>query len=283
MNNAANGYFREWKVIPDYATMAHYNYTSFINSLATHEHNRGIFLQDYIGSIWPFKRVPVWGLIPGGVAGIFGKVVNLLSRDNCDIQAFRLFYHGAKLVSKSKNTRGQELCEMVIESNFGKVTREGDPTKLYDIPGGDITTEQEGYKYLFDGNPATKWCVKARSKTNGCWTAYFRSEVPGKAKSYTMTTAFDSDKYWQRNPKHWRLYGRYYLNESWHPIDIRETGNQGEVQLPHAANASVTYEIKDPKLYEYYALEVYSPWDRSWLPDLVSGVWMQLGEFKLNY
>lgn len=72
--NAANGYYREWQKLPDYASMAQATYSHFITSLYLFPHQRGIILQDYIGEQEPFKRVPVWGLLPS----TWGKAQSIL-------------------------------------------------------------------------------------------------------------------------------------------------------------------------------------------------------------
>ena len=292
--NAANGYYREWGKIPDYASMAQATYNTFIEALGVFPHQRGIILQDYIGEEEPFKRVPIWGLIPGAKASLAVKFISFLPNlitggDGLDYAAFWACYKAAKLVSSKKNTRGQMLAVTVVERNFNNDESTGNPG--LSATKGTVWQNNEGYWNLFDGDKDTKWCVQESLKLpipglfNLCWYVEFNSLVPRKAKSYTLTTGNDTGTYPRRNPKEWVLYAKYSEEDEWKEIDRVNNEFETEKQLSPTSKADKEFIISEPGEYMYYRLEVISSWDAN--TALVSFIFsdakMQLAEFKFNY
>ena len=62
---------------------------------------------------------------------------------------------------------------------------------------------------------STKWCSYVDWKKDGVWHAEFFANIPVKPVGYKLTTAADTEKYPERNPKKWRLLARDYDDEPW--------------------------------------------------------------------
>ena len=136
----------------------------------------------------------------------------------------------------------------------------GDPTAQsltatgYNIPHNGIDNEgNEGYAKLVDGNKSTKWCVENKS---GAWETIWvdlKSSVPFKPTSYIMTTGGDTNSFYTRNPKNWKIYGRNSESESWTEL-AHVTDGTG---LGTASTTDYTFEFNGvTKAYQYYRFEV---------------------------
>ncbi len=149
----------------------------------------------------------------------------------------------------------------VINIMLGKTPPSGgDPTAQsltatgYNIPHNGIDNEgNEGYAKLVDGNKSTKWCVENRS---GAWETIWvdlKSSVPFKPTSYILTTGNDTNLFYTRNPKNWKIYGRNSESESWTEL-AHVTDGSG---LGTANTTDYTFEFNGvTKAYQYYRFEV---------------------------
>ena len=149
----------------------------------------------------------------------------------------------------------------VINIMLGKTPPSGgDPTAQsltatgYNIPHNGIDNEgNEGYAKLVDGNKSTKWCVENKS---GAWETIWvdlKSSVPFKPTSYIMTTGNDTNLFYTRNPKNWKIYGRNSESESWTEL-AHVTDGTG---LGTANTTDYTFEFNGvTKAYQYYRFEV---------------------------
>ena len=295
MYNAANGYFREYKKIPDYATMAHTVYASLIADIEAYPWQRGIILQDYLGESEVFKRVHTGGLIPGGIVNFGTKVINpitslIFGSNTIDYAAFWACYKAAKLVSKYKNTRGKQLAEAVINRNFHNEDALGDPAKLT-ATNGSLSWYKMSYTCLFDGRKDTKWSVTEQEKENckylilpgTVWFVEFQSEAAATAKSYTLTTAYDIANNPRRNGQKWRLLARLSKEQAWTRISYIDNTDRAYLQLPTTNSTDKEYMIDTPGFYKYYRLEVWNTWETNWLPAMFSKITFDLGGFRFNY
>ena len=118
---------------------------------------------------------------------------------------------------------------------------------------GEVNSNSEGYKNLFDGNTGTKWYYEGSASPGAI---IFRTDRAVKALRYSLTTANDHKDYPNRIPKAWTLYGGDSENGKWtviaqHTEDddcIKNAGNQQEV----------TFDIPNPASYQYYKLDFES-------------------------
>lgn len=118
---------------------------------------------------------------------------------------------------------------------------------------GEVNSNSEGYKNLFDGNTGTKWYYEGSASPGAI---IFRTNHAVKALRYSLTTANDHKDYPNRIPKAWTLYGGDSENGKWtviaqHTEDddcIKNAGNQQEV----------TFDIPNPASYQYYKLDFES-------------------------
>lgn len=118
---------------------------------------------------------------------------------------------------------------------------------------GEVNSNSEGYKNLFDGNTGTKWYYKGSASPDAI---IFRTDRAVKALRYSLTTANDHNNYPDRIPKAWTLYGSDSENGTWtviaqHTEDdncIKSAGNKKEV----------TFDIPNPASYQYYKLDFES-------------------------
>lgn len=104
---------------------------------------------------------------------------------------------------------------------------------------------KESYRFLIDGDPATKWFSGSFAKPSITYTM----NSPTKAITYTLTTAADSSSYSGRNPKDWTVQGSND-NSTWTTLDTQTS------QSFSGNNAKKTYTIAGPQAYKYYRLSV---------------------------
>ena len=134
---------------------------------------------------------------------------------------------------------------------------------------GEVNSNSEGYKNLFDGNTGTKWYYEGSASPDAI---IFSTDRAVKALRYSLTTANDHTTYRNRIPKAWTLYGRNSENGTWteiaqHTEDdncIKKAGNEQEV----------IFDIPNPASYQYYKLKFESS-ESSVTPEI------QFSEFKL--
>lgn len=135
---------------------------------------------------------------------------------------------------------------------------------------------------LVDGNRNQKWEGNAG---NDMW-CIFKTSVPIKATSYTLTTGGDNERYGGRNWKNWTVYGGNFANDNaakaavrsteggWVALDIRE--NDDILQDKNTTDFDFTMTNSDNEhFYTYYLVKATST---------KGDGWMQMGEFAFkNY
>ena len=123
------------------------------------------------------------------------------------------------------------------------------------VGGPDGANAQEGISCLFDGNPDTKWCNTDAAQA--CGEIFFHTEKPVKAIQYSLTMANDHQKYPNRVPSAWTLYGGDG-NASWTAIDKGDEGDKNT--LRSAKNGEkVTFSIMHRGEYQHYKLVFDAP------------------------
>lgn len=137
--NAANAYYEEIANIPDYVTFARLGYPKFINSLKNNPGGRGIVVQDFVGQDY-IKRITApkfftscsglavilapANLITSGLQGIVNGILGLFGskkrweHDHFDNSIIWMEYKALQYLTRPQNTRGQELADTMVESNF---------------------------------------------------------------------------------------------------------------------------------------------------------------------
>ena len=135
---------------------------------------------------------------------------------------------------------------------------------------------------LVDGNRNQKWEGNAGTDM---W-CIFKTSVPIKATSYTLTTGGDNASYTGRNWKNWTVYGGNFANDNaakaavrsteggWVALDIRE--NDDILQDKNTTDFDFTMTDPDNEhFYTYYLVKATSTKGANW---------MQMGEFAFkNY
>jgi len=135
---------------------------------------------------------------------------------------------------------------------------------------------------LVDGNRNQKWEGDAGTDM---W-CIFKTSVPIKATSYTLTTGGDNASYNGRNWKNWTVYGGNFANDNaakaavrsteggWVALDIRE--NDDILQDQNTTDFDFTMTNSDNEhFYTYYLVKATST---------KGAGWMQMGEFAFkNY
>ena len=135
---------------------------------------------------------------------------------------------------------------------------------------------------LVDGNRNQKWEGNAG---NDMW-CIFKTSVPIKATSYTLTTGGDNATHGGRNWKNWTVFGGNFANDNaakaaarsteggWVALDIRE--NDDILQDQNTTDFDFTMTNPDSEhFYTYYLVKVTANKGANW---------MQMGEFAFkNY
>lgn len=103
----------------------------------------------------------------------------------------------------------------------------------------------ESASNIFDGDTATKWCVKSEDIT-----AQWSMTEAVTVNYYSFTTANDAP---ERNPASWVLYGSADGNE-WTELSRVE----GAVLPADFFTESDTYTIENPQSFQFYKLNVYA-------------------------
>ncbi|WP_155832702.1 Ig-like domain-containing protein [Butyrivibrio sp. AE3006] len=138
---------------------------------------------------------------------------------------------------------------------------------------GAITSQNESYIYLFDGNTQTKWCTCNRGTPKNesayCYYVEFSSNVPITVDKYFLTTANDTDTHGGRNPKSWYLKAKRNSDESWTTID---TVTNDEV-MQAASYTGYSFDVDVTGTWQYFLFMVIDTKGESTL---------QLSELTLN-
>ena len=209
-----------------------------------------------------------WTAIDKGDAG---DKNTLLSAKNGEKVTFSIMHRGKyqyyRLVFDSPGEKGVQFADFelydVTTSSMGDKQF---AFEVYQFPAsytavtetalsgpGDVNSNSEGYKNLFDGNTGTKWYYEGAASPAAI---IFSTDRVVKALRYSLTTANDYTNYPDRIPKAWTLYGGDSENGTWtviaqHTEDdncIQNVGNEQEV----------TFDIPNPASYQYYKLDFES-------------------------
>jgi len=126
------------------------------------------------------------------------------------------------------------------------------PGRKYMIPiKGSGNSEREGYYFLVDGNPKTKWSTDEMK--DGVYFVEFKALKPIIPQAYRLTTSYDIKKNPKRIPKSWKLMAKVNNNDMWTTISTVTDDNS----LPTENTNTIVYDldIKGGK-YEYFRFEV---------------------------
>ena len=168
-----------------------------------------------------------------------------------------------------------------------------DNGRWYEIPAIEDKVE-ESFSQIFDGDPATKWCCRIKTRNaseaksvgdsnRSVWFAEFQTNAVVSPVSYTLVTANDNSVFSARRPRTWALYGRESVNDAWKLLDKQETAAAGGVPtanaLPHTNMTAKEYQLNPASAsnMHYFRFEVLNTWDND------ENSYMQLGEFRLNW
>ena len=140
------------------------------------------------------------------------------------------------------------------------------PSKTIDLfpVSGPKSGANEGFEKLIDGNQKTKFYMNIAN--DSMFDLVFKSDEADTAKSYTITTANDHEKFTDRLPISWVVYGSAD-GENWTAISTVTEHN-----IEHKNYKSYTFAIDNPGAYSYYKLSFTLP----------SSGKMQFSEFVLN-
>ncbi len=120
----------------------------------------------------------------------------------------------------------------------------------------------EAPQCILDGNTATKWCVTSGAPAYVAW----KMKNPVTLSAYQLFAANDTEKFPQRSPKSWVLYGSKD-GKTWEVIDAVFDGG-----LSTTNYSASTYKVDKPAQYQYFALKFFS---------FTSGTTMQIADIAL--
>ncbi|MGM9681054.1 MAG: discoidin domain-containing protein [Eubacteriales bacterium] len=120
----------------------------------------------------------------------------------------------------------------------------------------------EAPQCILDGNTATKWCVTTDAPAYVAW----KTKEPITVSAYQLFAGNDTEKFPERNPKSWVLYGSTD-GKTWKVIDAVADGG-----MSSANYSASTYSVDSPASYQYYMLVICS---------FTGGSKVQLADIKL--
>lgn len=163
------------------------------------------------------------------------------------------------------------LLSCPANAKFASISVYGTPTETAPSKTIDLTPvsgpksgASEGFEKLIDGNQKTKFYMNTAN--DSMFDLVFKSDEAGTAQSYTITTANDHEKFTDRLPTAWVIYGSTD-GLSWTAI-----ATVTEHNIEHKNYKSYTFAIDNPGEYSYYKLSFTLP----------SSGKMQFSEFVLN-
>ena len=128
------------------------------------------------------------------------------------------------------------------------------PYNVY-TPNNVQTDPAEDYYKLFDKDRSTKWCV---DNSTGSWETIwvdFKSNLPFRPTSYTMTTGNDTQSWSGRNPKKWKIYAKANQNDSWTTIVNVTDGDAEGLGTNNTTDYSFDIDGVNTN-YQYFRFEV---------------------------
>ena len=124
----------------------------------------------------------------------------------------------------------------------------------YNVPHNTLeNVGPEGYAKLVDQDKSTKWCVVNNS---GAWETIwmdFESDVWFIPNGYILTTGGDTQRYPNRNPKEWVLYGKVFKNDEW--TEIAHVTNGGGLEAKNTTDYTLPL-TGITQGYRYFRFEV---------------------------
>ncbi len=149
----------------------------------------------------------------------------------------------------------------IIDENGNTGGDNPEPTELtftpYDVyaPNNGNTNELEDYHRMFDKDRYTKWCYdNTTSEWEPIWVD-FKSNVPLRPTSYTMTTASDAKGWYNRNPQKWKIYAKAQESDSWTTIVEVDDGVDAGLGTSNTTDYQFTIDGVRQK-YQYFRFEV---------------------------
>ena len=186
-------------------------------------------------------------------------------------QKFKLvvahFYGG---LSTSRFLKTKKMCLAEIE-----LSEELPLTFTVESSSGG---EPAGYeaKNLFDMGYTTEW--HSTKRVDGKWFVEFKANRPISPKSYRFLSGNDSDKYWDRTPQAWKVYGKRNQGDEWTVLsDLDIDKDKSKAWIPGAVRQKsnlLKFNKEMPISMQYFRLEI----SRSLGSDAV-----QLNEMFFNF
>lgn len=106
----------------------------------------------------------------------------------------------------------------------------------------------EAPQRILDGNAASKWCVTAGAPAYAAW----KMKIPVTVSAYQLFAGNDTEKFPQRSPRSWVLYGSAD-GVTWKVIDAVCDGGMSTVNCSASA-----YKVDSPAEYRYFALKFFA-------------------------
>ena len=112
----------------------------------------------------------------------------------------------------------------------------------------------QGPEKLLDSTTDTKWCNSTGSWEDGKCFVEFETDFPLTPKGYFLYTGDDTNRYPDRNPTDWALYGKTKPNGAWRLIDQKES----YTGLPDSGKTRCEFAVDNEAndSYKYFRFEV---------------------------
>ena len=159
-----------------------------------------------------------------------------------------------------------------LEYLKNKPTGTDEPIVYHLINGAPSTNGGEGVANLLDGDSGTKWCTgftnRKKGETKNGGYIIFKASRNVAPSYYSLTTANDTQNYYDRNWKQWQLYGMNATNEEsvtrdasgWVLLDDKvgvPTGTKlNELPAANYTQAFFTPSEENATAYRYFKVEL---------------------------
>lgn len=142
------------------------------------------------------------------------------------------------------------------------------------LSGGDGTPgKNEGYYQLMDGTTDTKYYANTLLSQSNPEVLIFKSSEPTLINGYTLYTGGDTNKFPNRNPKNWKLYGGYAVNEKTFAGEWVLISEVKDGVMSTESKTGTHFDVTNNTYYNYYKLVVES----------TGGGNLQLSEIEFDY
>lgn len=182
--------------------------------------------------------------------------------------------------------------------NWTRRTFQGmDGLYIYNYTSGEYSEFSEGWPALIDGTTSTKWCStkEMRDMRNSgqtpredkdrqsSWWCIFRTNYPVNPTGYTFVNGNDTQRYTERRPRVWYIWGKFEKDDPWQLVAYEHTSNPNGTPKPNAMPTG-NFEEKSYKFngtyrasMQYFMIEILSNWSDD------DESCMQLSEFRFTY